>query len=166
MHNLFISCHVCHIQEKEGIAPTHFGWIDIDNGQKCSNPDMDKGVWGEYGAKIIPLIGAGENSQPVTLGEEEAFTVEFRKREDKLDDRQRVIGNKFIHRKCVETPVRCSDCHNSEKAFLPYEDLGYSSERAAFLVSAEVVDLVARYETFYIPNLLKGRRAYAISFRI
>lgn len=156
MHNLFIACHVCHIQEEKSVAPTRFGWIDINNGQMCSNPEMGKGVWGEYGAKIIPLKGPDGNSQPVTLEEEEAFTVEFRDRENKLDDQQRVIGNKFIHRKCVETPVRCSDCHNTEKAFIPYTDLGYSSERAAFLVSAEVVDLVARYETFYIPNLLKA----------
>jgi hypothetical protein len=156
MHNLFIACQVCHVQEDKGVAPTHFGWLDLDNGKLCSNPDMGEGVWGEYGAKIIPLKGAGESSEPVTLKEEDAFAAEFRKREDKLDDRQRVIGNKFIHRRCVETPVRCSDCHNSQKAFLPYTDLGYSTERAAFLVSSEVVDLVSQYETFYIPNLLKA----------
>jgi hypothetical protein len=65
------------------------------------------------------------------------------------------VGKTFIHRRCIEIPVRCGDCHNSEKAFLPYTDLGYSRERSDFLVSAEVVDLVARYETFYIPNLLR-----------
>jgi hypothetical protein len=155
MHNLFISCQVCHVREKEGIAPTRFGWIDITDGQLCPNPDMAKGVWGEYGAKIVPLKESQENPQPATLDEEEAFAAKFRTRMDKLDDRQKVIGNKFIHRRCVETPVRCSDCHNSEKEFLPYTALGYSSERSDFLVSAEVVDLVARYETFYIPNLLK-----------
>ena len=156
MHNLFISCQVCHVREQEEIAPTRFGWIDIANGQLCSNPDMAEGVWGEYGAKIVPLKGTEENPQPVTLDEEEAFTTTFRKRVDNLDDRQKVIGNRFIHRRCVETPVRCGDCHNSEEAFLPYTALGYSSERSAFLVSSEVVDLVVRYETFYMPNLLKA----------
>ncbi len=93
---------------------------------------------------------------PLTLDEEEAFAATFRKRMDDLDDRQKVVGNKFIHRRCVDTPVLCGDCHNSEQAFLPYTALGYSSERSAFLVSSEVVDLVARYETFYMPNLLKA----------
>ena len=156
MHNLFISCQVCHVREQEEIAPTRFGWIDIVNGQLCSNPDMAEGVWGEYGAKIVPLKGTKENPQPVTLDDEEAFAATFRKRVDDLDDRQKVVGNKYIHRRCVDTPVRCGDCHNSEEAFLPYTALGYSSERSAFLVSSEVVDLVARYETFYMPNLLKA----------
>jgi hypothetical protein len=156
MHNLFISCQVCHVREQEGIAPTRFGWIDITNGQLRSNPDMVEGVWGEYGAKIVPLKGTEENPQPVSLDEEEEFAVTFRKRVGNLDDRQKVIGNKFIHRRSVDTPVRCGDCHNSEDAFLPYTSLGYSSERSAFLVSSEVVDLVARYETFYMPNLLKA----------
>ncbi len=106
MHNLFISCQVCHVREQEEIAPTRFGWIDIINGQLCSNPDMAEGVWGEYGAKIVPLKCAKENPQPVSLDDEEAFTATFRKRVDSLDDRQKVIGNKFIHRRCVETPVR------------------------------------------------------------
>jgi hypothetical protein len=156
MHNLFISCQVCHVQEQEGVAPTRFGWIDITNGKLRPNPEMAEGVWGEYGAKIVQLKGTEENLQPVSLDEEEAFAETFRKRVDSLDDRQKVIGNKFIHRRCINTPVRCSDCHNSEKAFLPYTALGYSSERSDFLVSSEVVDLVGRYETFYMPNLLKA----------
>ena len=156
MHNLFISCQVCHVREQEEIVPTRFGWIDIVDGQLCSNPDMAEGVWGEYGAKIVPLKGTKENPQPVILDKEKAFAATFRKRMDDLDDRQKVVGNKFIHRRCIETPVRCGDCHSSEEAFLPYTALGYSSERSAFLVSSEVVDLVARYETFYMPNLLKA----------
>ena len=47
MHNLFISCQVCHVREQEEIASTRFGWIDIVNGQLCSNPDMAEGVWGD-----------------------------------------------------------------------------------------------------------------------
>ena len=156
MHNLFISCQVCHVREQKETAPTRFGWIDIVNGQLQSNPDMAEGVWGEYGAKIVQLKGTEENPQPVILDDEEAFAATFRKRVDDLDDRQKVVGNKFIHRRCVDTPVRCGDCHNSEQAFLPYTTLGYSSERSAFLVSSEVVDLVSRYETFYMPNLLKA----------
>ena len=155
MHNLFTSCQVCHVREQEGFAPTRFGWIDIADGKLCPNPDMTKGAWGEYGAKIVPLTGPVAGPQPQTLEEEEAFAAEFHKSMDKLSDRQKAIGNKFIHRRCVDTPVSCSNCHNSQRAFLPYTDLGYSSDRASFLVSVEVVDLVAHYETFYMPNLLK-----------
>ena len=156
MHNLFISCQVCHVRDQEGVSPTRFGWVDITKGQLCSNPEMAEGVWGEYGAKIIQLKGTEENPQPLSLDEEEDFAITFRKRVDSLDDRQKVIGNKFIHKRCIDTPVRCGDCHNTDKAFLPYTALGYSTDRSDFLVSSEVVDLVARYETFYMPNLLKA----------
>lgn len=154
MHNLFTSCQVCHVREQEGVVPTRFGWIDIASGRLCANPEMAKGAWGEYGAKIVPLTGPPENSQPIGLEEEKAFAAEFRRHMNSLNDSQKVIGNKFIHRRCIETPVRCSACHDAKNTFLPYIALGYSAERAAFLVSAEVVDLVQRYETFHMPKLL------------
>ena len=155
MHNLFISCQTCHVQEQEGVAPTRFGWVDIKTGAICANPNMDEGYWGEYGAKIVPLGGPTDKPVAVSLEEEKAFAAEFRAKMNSLNDGQKVVGNKFIHRRCVENPVRCSNCHVSEKMFLPYQELGYSAERAAFLVSAEVVDLVRRYETFHMPNLLQ-----------
>ena len=55
--------------------------------------------------------------------------------------------------------MHCSSCHDGKDAFLPYTDLGYSAERAAFLMSAEVVDLVKRYETFHMPNLLQPQES-------
>lgn len=155
MHNLFISCQTCHVQEEEGVAPTRFGWVDISTGQLCANPDMSQGFWGEYGAKIVPLTGPKNRPAPLSLDEEKALAEEFRQRMNDLNDIQKVKGNKLIHRRLVENPVRCSGCHVSENVFLPYTDLGYSSERAAFLISAEVVDLVRRYETFHMPNLLQ-----------
>jgi len=154
MHNLFIACQVCHVQESPGVAPSRFGWVDMTTGKLGPNPEMLKGVWGEYGAKIVPLTGPADNPQPLSLKEEEDFAEEFRKQMNTISDSKKVIGNKFIHRKCVEKPVRCSSCHDAQSQMLPYTALGYSAERAAFLVSAEVVDLVRRYETFHMPNLL------------
>jgi len=155
MHNLFISCQVCHVREKESLAPARFAWSNIADGQLCPSPDMSKQLWGEYGAKIVPLKNSEADPKPVTFEEEEAFAVEYFKRRDKLSDQQKVLANEFIHRRCIETPVRCSDCHSQQKAFLPYTSLGYTKERAAFLMSTEVADLVARYETFHMPSLLK-----------
>ncbi len=155
MHNLFISCQVCHVRHEEGVPPTNFGWVDMATGKLCDNPTMTEGVWGEYGAKIVPLTDNTDSPKIASLDEEEAFAEEFREKANDLDDRQEAVGKTFIHRRCIETPVRCGDCHNSENAFLPYTELGYSQERSDFLVSAEVVDLVSRYETFYIPNLLR-----------
>jgi len=118
MHNLFISCQTCHGQEQEGVAPTRFAWVDISTGEVCSNPDMTQGFWGEYGAKIVPLTGPQERPLPMSLDEEKAFADEFRQRRNELNDSQKVVGNKFIHRRCVENPVRCSNCHVSEDVFL------------------------------------------------
>ncbi|MCF7975892.1 MAG: hypothetical protein K9N55_18895 [Phycisphaerae bacterium] len=154
MHNLFISCQVCHAREQADSQPTRFAWLDLNTNQLRENPDMEQGVWGEYGAKIVPLMDAQGDPKPLILAEEASFTTDFRKRMDGLTDSQKAKGNKVIHRRCIDVPVRCYDCHNTQEAFLPYTNLGYSEDRASFLVSAEVADLVARYETFYLPNLL------------
>lgn len=159
MHNLFMSCQVCHAREDMDTPLTRFGWVDLETNERCENPKMEQGVWGEYGAKIVPLTGPENRPEPLVLAEEAAFTVDFRKRMDRLNDSQKAKGNKVVHRRCVDVPVRCYDCHNTQDAFLPYTELGYSEERAGFLVSAEVADLVERYETFYLPNLLNTYEA-------
>lgn len=154
MHTLFISCEVCHVREQAAQPSTRFAWSNITDGRLGPSPDMSQQPWGEYGMKIVPVKEAQGNLQPVTFDEEEAFAAEYFKRRDRLTDQQKVLANQFIHRRCIGTPVRCSDCHNQQQAFLPYVTLGYTPERAAFLMSAEVVDLVRRYETFHLPTLL------------
>jgi len=156
MHNLFMACQVCHVQEHPGVKPVAFGWMSLADGALCANPDMTGDTWGEYGAKIVSLTDHDGTPKALILEEEAAFAREFRANMDQLNDSQKAKGNKLIHRRCIDPPVRCYDCHNDKDAFLPYADLGYSPDRATFLVSAEVADLVARYETFYLPNLLKA----------
>jgi hypothetical protein len=154
MHNLFIGCQVCHVREHEAGTVSQFGWIDTSTGKTTPPPEMFPGVWGEYGAKIFPMDGPAEDLQPLRLIDEEALAEEIRKNKKPLNDSQKVKANKFIHRRCSEDPVSCLDCHNTQQVYLPYTDLGYRQERADFLVSAEVADLVARYEVFHMPNLL------------
>lgn len=153
MHSTFMSCYICHIREQEDVATTNFGWMNLTSGQLCSSPNMDKGVWGEYGAKIVPL-NTGENLQPLKLEAEEALAVKLHKEMGLPSEHQKMIRNKFIHRRCIDTPVHCVDCHNSEKAFLPYTALGYTAQRAAFLVSPEVAGFAGYYETFNVPKPL------------
>ena len=154
MHSMFISCNVCHVREQDDVAPTRFGWMALSDGKLCPNPEMPEGVWGEYGTKVIPL-SADDPSKPVALEDVKVFADKFRENMNQLSDRQRVVANKVIHRRCVEKPVACSDCHKSENAFLNYTALGYSQERAAFLMSVEVAELALKSETFYMPDLLK-----------
>jgi hypothetical protein len=155
MHNLFIACQTCHVRDAEETRVTHFGWLDLTTGQPCPAPTMHPGVWGEYGAKIIPMQGPSDDGKPIRLAEEETLAQQIQENGAPLDDSQKVKANKFIHRRCAETPVGCIDCHNTQETYLPYRDLGYSRERSDFLISAEVADLVARYEVFHLPNLLQ-----------
>jgi hypothetical protein len=122
---------------------------------------MEDGIWGEYGVKIIQLTGGADGLEPLVMREERAFAAEFARESYRLDERQKVIGNKFIHRRCTEEPLQCSRCHTAERPFLPFEELGYSRDRADFLVDPEVVDLVQRYETFILPSLLQPAAAAA-----
>ena len=51
---------------------------------------MAEGLWGEYGAKIVPLTGPPENPLPLNLEEERDFAAEFRRRMNDLNDSQKV----------------------------------------------------------------------------
>lgn len=155
MHSLFVSCEVCHVRSEENERPTRFGWIGLTDGRLSPNPEMEEGIWGEYGVKIIQLIEQAGRLEPLVMTEEREFAAEFNRQSYRLDERQKVIGNKFIHRTCIEEPLQCTRCHTAEDPFLPFSELGYSKERADFLVDPEVVDLVQRYETFIIPSLLQ-----------
>lgn len=152
MHNLFVTCQVCHAPSRE--RPARFGWVGVAEGVVVPNPAMTPGVWGEYGAKITALTGPPEDPQPFELAEEKAEAAEFIAKMNDLSGEQRAQGNKRLHRRCVQNPLRCAECHNRETPFLPLAELGYPEDRAEFLVSAEVVDLVQRYEEFYLPKLL------------
>jgi hypothetical protein len=156
MHNLFTSCQVCHTREVNGQKPTRFGWEYLETAELGPSPDMKGEAWGEYGAKIVPILGTGDDSRPVTLAEEEAAAAELQRGASSLSGQQRNQLNKLIHRRCAENPVLCGECHNPAAPLLPFADLGYSTERAAFLVSAEVVDMVQRYEEFHLPKLLNS----------
>ena len=151
MHNLFVTCRACHCLDKEGNEPSRFGWARVSDGELVANPGMVNGVWGEYGAKIVPLEGPEDNPRPLSLEEESDIST----RMQSLTSKQKVMANRLIHRRCSDAPVTCKSCHNQQEPFLRYGELGYSAERAAFLVSAEVVDLVQRYEAFYMPSMLK-----------
>lgn len=154
MHTLFIACEVCHMREQEPAGPKYFAWSNLTDGRLCPNPDMSQLPWGEYGMKIVPVKDTPEGLRPVVFEEEETFAAEYFKRRDKLTDQQKVLTNQFIHKRCNGTPVRCTECHSQQQEFLPYVALGYTPQRAAFLRSTEVVDLVRRYETFHLPTLL------------
>jgi hypothetical protein len=152
MHNLFITCQVCHAPARE--QPARFGWAALADGAIVPNPAMTPGVWGEYDAKITALEGPPESPRPFVLAEEKAEAAEFTAKMNGLSGEQRAQGNKRLHRRCAQNPLTCAECHKREKPFLPLADLGYAQERADFLVSAEVVDLVQRYEEFHLPKLL------------
>jgi hypothetical protein len=154
MHTLFISCEVCHVRMEEDKPPNRFGWITLTDGRLNPNPRIEEGVWGEYGAKIIQMVGSESDSEPLVMQEERDFSAEFQRRSSGLDETQKVVANKFIHRRCTQEHVQCTHCHIGEGALLPFRELGYSQERTDFLIKPEVVDLVQRYETFLMPSLL------------
>lgn len=158
MHSFYTSCLVCHVREHEDKEPTKFTWINLDKGETVSKPSINGNGWGEYGAKIIQLKNISNEKEPLHLDDERSFALEFKRKSGEVSETQKTVANNFIHKRCMEEPVRCTRCHTSQKPFLPYKKLGYSDERTAFLNNPEVVDLVQRYETFLIPNLLTPKQ--------
>ena len=62
---------------------------------------------------------------------------------------------KLVHQANSKNPYVCDDCHRKDHPVLSLRDLGYPPERIAFLESNEVVEMIEKYKTFFLPDFMK-----------
>ena len=54
----------------------------------------------------------------------------------------------------------CSRCHTEEKkSYLPFRALGFSDRRISDVTNLNIIGLVEKYKTFYMPKLLKSGKS-------
>ena len=61
----------------------------------------------------------------------------------------------IIHRKVSKDTVQCKQCHRQENGYLPFAELGYPPTRLRELTNVAVVNIILKYNKFYIPTVLE-----------
>ena len=161
MHAFYVACETCHIQPEEGDERWVFRWYDKVKGSVISNPpgltSLDKSMYGNYGTKIAPGVLKPDGSFKFLNGvRERDFVEKYLIEKDILSSTQQSKMKKVIHRDIDEKPLLCDGCHtdDTEKAYLPFVQLGYPSRRMHDLTSTEVVGMIEKYQEFYMPKFL------------
>lgn len=168
MHAFYLGCETCHVTPKENHSEWVFRWYDKKTGEPAPNPPglMVTSVesYGNYGSKIGPGIIEEGKFRFLNGEKERAFVDEYLKTKDQLSSTQQSRMKKIIHRLLDEQPLLCDSCHTSEKPYLPFDKLGYLGHRIADLTNTEVVGMISKYKSFYMPRfLLPGQTEIQLS---
>ena len=148
-HTGFISCSVCHARQEPGQSEITFMWVDRETGRIVSKV---RGRYGKYTAKIFP-VRLSDSGQPERIFRpiSDKAAHQFLKLKDQFTHDQIAQAKIKLHANISDKPVFCSDCHK-ENGYLDFARLGFPKMRVAHLVSTEVVGLVNKYKTFYMPS--------------
>lgn len=146
-HNGFIACAVCHARKRRDATDISFAWVDRITG---SIEDRAEGAYGKYSAKIFPVRTMPNNAKIVVRPVHENAARQFLKYKDVYSSDQIAQAKIKLHANISPKPVFCSDCHQ-KNGYLDFMALGFPPQRVAHLNSSEVVGLIDKYKTFYMP---------------
>jgi mono/diheme cytochrome c family protein len=149
-HTGFIACAVCHAQKKLFSKDTIFAWVERETGEIVSTV---KGQYGKYPAKIFPVHIDTQGQKKIVRPVEEKAAGQYLKIKDKYNPDQAAQAKIKLHENISTTPVFCSDCH-TKNGYLDFKELGFPVPRVNHLNSTEVVGLVEKYKTFYLPSVI------------
>lgn len=124
-----------------------FGWVDRITG---SIEERVEGAYGKYPAKIFPVRTLPDGVKTVVRPVNENAARQFLKFKKIYSPDQIAQAKIKLHANISSKPVFCSDCHQ-RKGYLDLTALGFPPQRVAHLNSSEVVGLIDKYKTFYMP---------------
>jgi hypothetical protein len=154
MHSFFMACETCHVRFDDPAAPPVYKWYDRESGQIVDSP-VSRDRAGSYTAKIVPFERENGNFVRVDSDQRIAFADEYIKTGSTLSEFQKTKGINLIHQIDTKKPYICGDCHQKEKPVLSLRELGYPPERIAAIESNEVVGMIDKYKTFFLPDFIK-----------
>jgi hypothetical protein len=146
-HTGFIACSVCHTRKDPAMGDLFFKWVDRNTGMIT---DQIEGQYGKYSAKIFPAKTAAGGQDTIFRPVNEEAAQQFLKFKDQYTPDQIAQAKVKLHDHITAQPVFCSDCHQKD-GYLDFVKLGFPAQRIHHLNSTEVVGLVEKYKTFYIP---------------
>ena len=82
---------------------------------------------------------------------DEKAARQYIKIKDKFNPDQSAQAKIKLHEHISSKPVFCSDCHQKD-GYLDYAKLGFPTQRINHLNSTEVVGMIEKYKTFYLPS--------------
>lgn len=154
MHAFFMACETCHVRFDDPTAPPVYKWYDRETGAIVGSP-VAFSKPGHYNAKIVPFERVDGTLVRIDSDQRIAFAKEFIEIERTLTEFQKSKAINLIHQMNSKKPYVCEDCHRKENPILSLRDLGYPEERIASIESNEVVGMIEKYKTFYLPEFIQ-----------
>ncbi len=169
MHTQFIDCMTCHTDPKKEPEDSYrFAWLNF-SGIKVAGPpygtsiDPDSGLLittDDFYSKIVVYANGKTKPRLLALPEDSPDVQEFTrlKTEGALSDRDMEALKRRFHASIMGAGRTCSRCHTQQdKSYLPFQELGFSTQRIADLTDLAVIGIIEKYREFYIPSLfMKG----------
>jgi DNA-directed RNA polymerase subunit M/transcription elongation factor TFIIS len=162
LHTQFFVCETCHIREKPETTIVYQWYNPLD-----SNPpgpfygtsyDPDSGslsLGKDLISKIAPYFRSekdGSVSSAIQV-QDAPMARDFVKVRDQLSPEQREgIKNKF-HENVKPKGHECNACH-TENSILDFKQLGFVPHRIENLKKLIVVEMIQKYESWYLPELV------------
>jgi len=149
-HTGFIACAVCHARKKPGDKSIDFIWMDHVTGEFTAKA---QGQYGKYPAKIFPIQISADGHKKIYRPVDDQMARQFLLVKDKYSPDQVAQAKRKMHEHISPEPVFCSDCHKKD-GYLDYAKLGFPIQRINHLNSSEIVGMIEKYKTFYLPSAI------------
>ena len=149
-HTGFMSCTVCHVRKTPDGKDYLFEWVDRRTGRMTMSVE---GSFGKYPAKIFPVEISAGGHQEIYHPVSEKAAKEFLELKDQFTPDQMAQAKIKLHERLTTKPVLCKDCHR-KNGYFDFQKLGFPQNRIDNLTSNEVVGMIEKYETFYLPEAI------------
>lgn len=169
MHTQFAGCMTCHVDPRKVKESTlSFEWLNYSGIEVKGKPfgtsaNEKTGYLAEtddYYSKIVVYAELDNDKKLLEITEDAPEAKEFIAIRDKLTDKDRESIKKGFHKIVMPKGRFCSRCHTEEnKSYLPFRKLGFSDRRISDVTNLNIIGLVEKYKTFYMPNLLKAKKS-------
>jgi len=169
MHTQFISCMTCHVDPRKiPDEEIKFEWLNY-SGIEVKGPPFGTDVNPETGylvntddyfSKIVPYRLVNGTSELLEMTESSKEVRDFVEVQDKLSDRDRIAIKNRFHKLVSPKGRFCSRCHtHANESYLPFDNLGFSERRVDELTNLNIIGLIEKYKSFYMPNLLDSDKS-------
>jgi len=143
MHSEFISCQVCHFDEKETVFENRWlsygGKTALDKGDKELVAD---GVSKRHSDKKIALYHDG---RPLPVLRDHPFSIEVAKKWESSGIDEKALLKAKLHKPLKKKGYECGECHNRKQNVLNFKALGFSPERIKEIEQNRISRFIDRY---------------------
>lgn len=149
-HAGFMACAVCHVRKDSGGNGFSFAWVHRETELITMRV---AGGYGKYQAKIFPVLLGDNGRKRIFRPLSEEAAQQFLEVKDKYTPDQVAQAKVKLHEGISRKPVYCNECHKKE-GYFAFAQLGFSPNRVNQLASSEIIGMLDKYETFYLPSVL------------